>query len=121
MPEAARVHDADGLAVLDDIGQHDDLGLLRQQVLPQRGSVAFDLAEGFGEIHQLLRGELLPPQKDDTVADQGVFQGGGFGSAQRLPQIESFDFDSEGTARGFQVQVQSPGKLVTASWSVVSE
>ena len=65
MPELARIPQADGLAILDDIGDDQDLGVVGQQELFEHMDLQH--AETAAEGDLLFGGDALVAEHDDVM------------------------------------------------------
>ena len=103
MPVVAGPHPTLGLPVDQLVGDPEDLGIARKQVLVNRVlqflCLAEQLAEATAEGDVLIRGEVLMAQNEDAVVvAEGLVDCRELFGADRLGDIQTDDFGAEGGA-----------------------
>ena len=94
MPVDAGIAETDRLAVFLDVGDDEDLGMLRQLELMQH--VDFERAETAAELHVFGGRDLLVAEDDDVVIEMGPMDAGEIGVVDRLRDVEADDFSADG-------------------------
>ena len=106
MPGPASIGIADRLAVLDDVGEHQDLAVARQRELRARADL--EVAEPAREGDVLLGGELLVAEHQDRVPVVGVLD-----LLERAVgesgDIDAFDFRADMLAQRLDLHSVLPG------------
>src|SRR5689334_10444694 len=96
MPEQARVLRADGLAVLQDVRNHEQLG--KPGAATVLADVDLELAEAAAERDVLLGRELLVAEVNDFVLVEELDDLAEHRVADFLRQVDAEDFDAQGGA-----------------------